>query len=73
MKQRVKDMEAEAQKLREMQAEVEREQSALSGGLTEEEKEAVDARSVHVGNVSPLSFSLLSNVGREGIDAQTVN
>lgn len=72
MKQRVKDMEAEAQKLREMQAEVEREQSALSG-LTEEEKEAVDARSVHVGNVSPLSFSLLSNVGREGIDAQTVN
>ncbi|KAL1918153.1 uncharacterized protein VTP21DRAFT_3419 [Calcarisporiella thermophila] len=44
MKQRVKEMEAEAAKLRELQAEVEKE-------MSEESKEAVDARSVYVGNV----------------------
>ncbi|KAI9314246.1 hypothetical protein BX666DRAFT_1971740 [Dichotomocladium elegans] len=45
MKARVKEMENEAAKLREMQAEVEKSMSA------EEDKEAVDARSVYVGNV----------------------
>ncbi|OZJ04444.1 Polyadenylate-binding protein 2 [Bifiguratus adelaidae] len=46
MKARVKEMEEEAAKLREMQAQVEKEMN-----LTEEDKEAVDARSVYVGNV----------------------
>ncbi|CAO3645656.1 RNA-binding domain-containing protein [Mucor ambiguus] len=45
MKQRVKDMEAEAAKLRDMQAEVEQQLAP------EEDKEAVDSRSVYVGNV----------------------
>ncbi|CDS05392.1 Putative Apoptosis regulator BCL-W [Lichtheimia ramosa] len=45
MKQRVKEMEDEAAKLREMQAEVEKSMNP------EEDKEAVDARSVYVGNV----------------------
>ncbi|KAI9282183.1 hypothetical protein BY458DRAFT_428989 [Sporodiniella umbellata] len=45
MKQRVKDMENEAAKLRDMQAEVEKSMHP------EEDKEAVDSRSVYVGNV----------------------
>ncbi|CAO3704048.1 unnamed protein product [Rhizopus stolonifer] len=45
MKQRVKDMENEAAKLRDMQAEVEKSMHP------EEDKEAVDNRSVYVGNV----------------------
>ncbi|KAG2232229.1 hypothetical protein INT48_000879 [Thamnidium elegans] len=45
MKQRVKDMENEAAKLRDMQAEVEKSMNP------EEDKEAVDNRSVYVGNV----------------------
>ncbi|CEP08917.1 hypothetical protein [Parasitella parasitica] len=45
MKQRVKEMEAEAAKLRDMQAEVEQQLAP------EEDKEAVDLRSVYVGNV----------------------
>ncbi|KAG9302493.1 hypothetical protein G9A89_007197 [Geosiphon pyriformis] len=48
MKQRVKEMEEEAAKLREMQAAVEKEMNLTS---TEEEKEAIDARSIYVGNV----------------------
>ncbi|KAF9576664.1 cytoplasmic RNA-binding protein [Mortierella alpina] len=46
MKQRVKEMEAEAAKLREMQSQAEKDMN-----MTEEDKEAVDARSVYVGNV----------------------
>ncbi|KAK3820418.1 MAG: hypothetical protein J3Q66DRAFT_399800 [Benniella sp.] len=46
MKQRVKEMEAEAAKLREMQAQAEKEMN-----MVEEDKEAVDSRSVYVGNV----------------------
>ncbi|KAI9268167.1 hypothetical protein BDA99DRAFT_546464 [Phascolomyces articulosus] len=45
MKERVKEMEDEAAKLREMQAEVEKSMNP------EEDKEAVDSRSVYVGNV----------------------
>ncbi|KAI8988703.1 hypothetical protein BDB01DRAFT_782832 [Pilobolus umbonatus] len=45
MKQRVKDMENEAAKLRDMQAEVEKSMNP------EEDKEVVDSRSVYVGNV----------------------
>ncbi|CAG8655308.1 10978_t:CDS:2, partial [Cetraspora pellucida] len=47
MKQRVKEMEEEAAKLREMQAQVEKEMNLT----TEEDKEAIDARSIYVGNV----------------------
>ncbi|KAG0210175.1 cytoplasmic RNA-binding protein [Mortierella sp. GBA30] len=46
MKQRVKEMEAEAAKLREMQHQAEKDMN-----MAEEDKEAVDARSVYVGNV----------------------
>ncbi|KAF9432330.1 cytoplasmic RNA-binding protein [Entomortierella beljakovae] len=46
MKQRVKEMEAEAAKLREMQAQADKEMN-----ISEEDKEAVDSRSVYVGNV----------------------
>ncbi|CAH1755923.1 18136_t:CDS:2 [Entrophospora sp. SA101] len=46
MKQRVKEMEEEAAKLREMQAQVEKEMN-----LSAEDKEAIDARSIYVGNV----------------------
>lgn len=63
MKARVREMEAEAAKLKEMQAVAEREMAAARGEttptteggsafLTEEEKQAVDARSIYVGNVS---------------------
>ncbi|CAO3692763.1 hypothetical protein G6F70_006600 [Rhizopus microsporus] len=45
MKQRVKEMENEAAKLRDMQAEVEKSMHP------EEDKEAVDSRSIYVGNV----------------------
>ncbi|ORY99437.1 hypothetical protein BCR43DRAFT_530479 [Syncephalastrum racemosum] len=45
MKARVKEMEDEAAKLRQMQAEVEKNMTP------EEDKEAVDSRSVYVGNV----------------------
>ena len=62
MKARVKEMEAEAAKLKEMQAVAEREMALARGEttpttdggpafLTEEEKQAVDARSIYVGNV----------------------
>jgi polyadenylate-binding protein 2 len=48
MQKRLAEMEAEAQKIREMQETVDKEHSALS---TSERKEDVDARSVFVGNV----------------------
>lgn len=62
MKQRVKEMEAESEKLREMHAQMEREMNVSSGGATGSgdpansaqsgaSSEAIDARSVYVGNV----------------------
>jgi len=48
MQKRLAEMEAEAQKIREMQESVDREHSALS---TQDRREDVDARSVFVGNV----------------------
>lgn len=46
MKKRVAEMEAEAQKLREMQANLDKEQNDLR-----EDKEDIDGRSIFVGNV----------------------
>ncbi|PHH79396.1 hypothetical protein CDD82_2409 [Ophiocordyceps australis] len=46
MKRRVAEMEEEAKKLREMQATLEQQSADLS-----EDREAVDARSIFVGNV----------------------
>jgi hypothetical protein len=59
MKQRVEEMEREANKLRELQAAAERENNGSEAGgamETEEDKAASDSRSVYVGNVrlSPL-------------------
>ena len=57
MKQRVEEMEAEAKKLREMQAAAEKSTesgaSVASGeGLeTEDDRQAADSRSIYVGNV----------------------
>src|SRR5579859_1930656 len=48
MQARLAELEAEAQKIREMQESVDKEHSALS---TQDKKEDVDARSVFVGNV----------------------
>ena len=47
MKKRVAEMEAEAAKLREMQASLDQ----TANGLREEDREDVDARSIFVGNV----------------------
>ncbi|KAH8913353.1 hypothetical protein BT69DRAFT_1234709, partial [Atractiella rhizophila] len=75
MKKRVKEMEAEAAKLREMQAEVDREMNAdvdaqSSTGL--EEKEIVDARSVFVGNVRLLCLTVIElNYGSTPEEIQT--
>jgi len=58
MKQRVEEMEREAKKLRELQAEAEQANNAVDGedaGVpmeTEEDKTLADSRSVYVGNVS---------------------
>ena len=56
MKQRVEEMEREANKLRELQAAAEKAEQSAQGGEqvpmeTEEEKAAADGRSVYVGNV----------------------
>lgn len=56
MKQRVEEMEREAKKLRELQAAAEQAASGSEGGdgapmETEEDKTAIDSRSVYVGNV----------------------
>ncbi len=50
MKKRVAEMEAEAEKLRQMQAEVEKEMN-LAPAADGESKDEVDGRSVYVGNV----------------------
>lgn len=58
MKQRVEEMEKEAMKLREMQAEAEKvNNDGLDAGVpmeTDEDKAAADSRSVYVGNVSTV-------------------
>ncbi|TFL00104.1 hypothetical protein BDV98DRAFT_569994 [Pterulicium gracile] len=52
MKQRVEEMEREANKLREMQAEAEKESESSGVPMdTEEDKAAADSRSIYVGNV----------------------
>lgn len=55
MKARVAEMEQEAAKLREMNAAVAQESEENAPvGISDEEKEAVDSRSIYVGNVSML-------------------
>lgn len=58
MKQRVAEMEMEANKLRELQAAAEQNQSADAGSAmeTDEDKAGADGRSVYVGNVRPYAF-----------------
>lgn len=56
MKQRVEEMEREAKKLRELQAAAEQATNGSEGGdstpmETEDDKNAIDGRSVYVGNV----------------------
>ena len=55
MKQRVAEMEREAEKLRELQAAAESASTpeGTDGTATEEDKPAIDGRSVFVGNVCP--------------------
>lgn len=53
MKKRVKEMEEEAAKLREMQAKLEQ--------TVSEAQDDVDARSIHVGNVSEISLILVGH------------
>ncbi len=62
MKKRVEEMEKEAMKLREMQAEQEQANGGIDTGgpmETDEDKSAADGRSIYVGNVSlvfPFAF-----------------
>lgn len=61
MKQRVEEMEREAKKLRELQAAAEQAAESSEGGEsgpmdTEEDKTAIDSRSVYVGNVCLVFF-----------------
>ena len=65
MKQRVEEMEREANKLRELQAAAESAESgdagAADGGVpmeTEEDKAVADSRSVFVGNVRCINYAL---------------
>ncbi len=54
MKKRVQEMEAEAEKLRQMQAEVAKEMN-LAPAADGEAKEDIDGRSVYVGNVGSMN------------------
>ncbi|KAI8914008.1 hypothetical protein DFJ77DRAFT_483660 [Powellomyces hirtus] len=49
MQARIQEMEQEAQKLREMQAQVEKDMGGSTNG--DESKEDVDSRSIYIGNV----------------------
>jgi polyadenylate-binding protein 2 len=70
MKARVKEMEEEAAKLREMQAQVEKEMNLVDGkhllyysefmSRLDESKEEVDSRSVYVGNVSLMLAMIIT-------------
>lgn len=51
MKQRVEEMEAEARKLRELQAAAAESSAGSEDVSMEEDKSASDSRSVYVGNV----------------------
>jgi hypothetical protein len=70
MKQRVAEMEAEAAKLRELTAAAEAANNQGGSGegdvnMTDEDREAVDSRSIYVGNVRlllPLPSSFLSSL-----------
>lgn len=58
MKKRVEEMEKEANKLREMQAEQEQANASMDTGgpmETDEDKSAADIRSIYIGNVRHLS------------------
>lgn len=59
MKQRVAEMEMEANKLRELQAAAEQNQASDAGSAmeTDEDKAGADGRSVYVGNVRPLQYA----------------
>lgn len=59
MKQRVAEMEMEANKLRELQAAAEQSQTPDAGSAmeTDEDKAGADGRSVYVGNVRPLLYA----------------
>ena len=64
MKQRVEEMEREANKLRELQAAAEKQENgdAASGDAsvpmeTEDERAAADGRSIFIGNVSLVSLA----------------
>ena len=62
MKKRVEEMEAEAKKLRELQAAAESQQQNVVGDngedpmQTEDDRQAADEKSIYVGNVSFLNF-----------------
>lgn len=63
MKQRVREMEQEALKLREMQQEAESgAEAATADGTEDEDKDAVDARSIYLGNVRHTHATGVSNV-----------
>ena len=57
MKKRVAEMEAEAEKLRQMQAEVAKEMN-LAPAMDASAKEEVDNRSIYVGNVKHSFLNL---------------
>lgn len=64
MKARLAEMEKDAQKLREMNAaQAEKDKTNAPAGMSDEEREAVDSRSIYVGNVSPAHFLVLDEVG----------
>ena len=60
MKQRVAEMEREANKLRELQAAAEQAAAAEEGGsqFGDDEKHAADIRSIYIGNVCFLCLSM---------------
>lgn len=66
MKARVAEMEAEAQKLREMTAAAEANTNGAAPegdvSMSDEDREATDQRSVYVGNVSRFSLSPSSRI-----------
>lgn len=66
MKQRVEEMEREANKLRELQAAAEKQENGSEAGgegsvamETEDERAQADARSIFVGNVRDLTRFLI--------------
>jgi polyadenylate-binding protein 2 len=72
MKQRVKEMEEEAAKLRELQAAAQASESAEGEGTpmeTDEDRAAADVRSVYVGNVrSPTLMDARDRSRRAQVD-----